>query len=124
MSRLGKIIPLVPLATPVSAEQEIHGCAELEPCALRVIGDSMAPEFQDGHIIVLDPGLPATHNAYVVVETGGETLFRQFQIDGERRLLKPLNETYSTVELGGDYRLLGVVVQRAGRRRRDRKRYD
>jgi SOS-response transcriptional repressor LexA len=26
-----------------------------EPFALRVIGDSMAPEFQDGCIIVIDP---------------------------------------------------------------------
>ena len=29
-----------------------------EPFALRVIGDSMAPEFLDGHIIVVDPGFP------------------------------------------------------------------
>ncbi len=31
-------------------------CGASEPFALRVMGDDMAPEFRDGHIIIVDPG--------------------------------------------------------------------
>jgi len=31
------------------------GCAASEPFALRVLGDSMLPEFADGSIIIIDP---------------------------------------------------------------------
>ena len=45
-----------------------NGCTSefTEPFALRVIGDSMAPEFEDGHIIILDPGLLPYDGAFVV----------------------------------------------------------
>ena len=31
------------------------GCASSEPFALRVLGDSMEPEFKDGCVIIIDP---------------------------------------------------------------------
>ncbi len=99
------------------------GCAAAEPYALRVIGDSMVPEFQDGHIIIVDPGMPAVSGAYVVVDYNGETTFRQFVVDGERRYLRPLNEDFPIIDLNGRYTIRGVVIQRAGRRRKDRKHY-
>ena len=36
-------------------------CSSLEPYALRVLGDSMEPEFADGCVIIVDPAtsLPA-----------------------------------------------------------------
>ena len=91
---------------------------------LRVIGDSMAPEFLDGHVIVLDPGLPAREGAFVVVESGGEMLFGCFRRDAGRDCLVPLNPQYPAHENTASDRLVGVVIQRAGRRRADRKRYD
>ena len=120
-----KVIPISIVAQePKSAEAEIHGCAELEPYALRVLGDSMAPEFEDGHVIVVEPRMSAEHGAYVVVDHDGETVFRQFWIEAGRRFLKPLNVAYTMVEITGTFRVRGVVTQRAGRRRADRKRYD
>jgi len=98
-------------------------CSELEPFALRVIGDSMAPEFWDGCVIIIDPGAPAQHESYVVVEYDGENMFRQLLIEGDRRYLKSLNESYPPVELVGHYTVRGVVVQRAGRRRVQHKHY-
>lgn len=124
MAEMRKTIPIVEAPTTKDAEAEIGSCAELEPFALRVIGDSMAPEFLDGHVIVLDPGLPATHGAFVVAELDGETIFRQFWKEGGRSMLKPLNAAYSTIEAGPNCRVLGVVTQRVGTRRADRKRYD
>jgi len=121
MSEPRKTIPIVALP---AADAELSGCAELEPFALRVVGDSMSPEFLDGHVIVLDPGMAPTHGAFVVAEVDGETIFRQFWMDEGRAVLRALNDEYPVIALGGEHRVLGVVVQRAGKRRADSKRYD
>ncbi len=95
------------------------GFSAAEPYALRVIGDSMEPEFNDGHIIIVDPGMPAADGAFVVVDYDGDTTLRQIKIDGIRRHLKPLNDAYESVEITGPCHIRGVVIQRAtpGRRR-------
>ena len=100
------------------------GCAELEPFALRVTGDSMAPEFWDGCIIIIEPRLSARHGQYAVVDYASETTFRQYLEEGGRRYLKPLNDTYETVEITGSFTVRGVVIQRAGTRRAHHKHYD
>ena len=100
------------------------GCAELEPYALRVTGDSMAPEFWDGCIIIVEPRLSARHGQYIVVDYAGDTTFRQYLVDGARQLLAPLNPAYDTVELIGPYQVRGVVIQRAGTRRKHHKHYE
>jgi SOS-response transcriptional repressor LexA len=99
------------------------GCSELEPYALRVMGDSMAPEFWDGCIIIVEPRLSAQSGEFAVVDYAGDTIFRQFVVEDGRRLLKPLNDAYETVELAGPFTVRGVVVQRASRRRKDHKHY-
>ncbi|BAU47105.1 repressor [Sulfurifustis variabilis] len=118
-----KIIRISPAQTPEEERHEISGCAEAEPFALRVIGDSMAPEFLDGHIVIIDPAMPVESGAYVIVDYAGETTFRQYVIEDGRRYLRALNASYPSVELEGEFRVRGVVVQRAGRRRREHKRY-
>jgi len=100
------------------------GCSELEPFALRVMGDSMAPEFWDGCIIVVEPRVQARHGQYVVVDYAGDTTFRQFVEENGRRFLKPLNDTYETIEIVGPFNVRGVVIQRAGTRRVHHKHYD
>jgi DNA polymerase V len=98
-------------------------CSDVtEPFALRVVGDSMAPEFQDGNIIIIDPGYPAVHGAFVVVDYGGEVIFARYAEEDGRRWLQFLNGD-RPVELIPPYEVKGVVVQRAGRRRKDRKHY-
>jgi SOS-response transcriptional repressor LexA len=61
--------------------------------------------------------------AYVIIDYAGETTFRQLVIEDGRRYLRALNASYPSVEMIGEYRVRGVVVQRAGRRRREHKRY-
>ena len=117
-----KTIPIVP-AQANQEHAEIKSCAEAEPYALRVIGDSMAPEFLDGHIIIIDPAMSPEHGAYVIVDYRGETTFRQFIVESGRKFLKPLNDAYPTIEMVENYRVRGVVIQRASRRRKDHKHY-
>jgi DNA polymerase V len=101
-----------------------ESCSALEPYALRVLGDSMAPEFWDGCVVIVDPGHPAVDQAYVIADVAGEVLLRQLIVDGAQRLLRPLNPAYPTVEWHPPHVLRGVVVQRAGTRRSHRKHYD
>lgn len=103
---------------------EVSGCSAAEPFALRVLGDSMLPEFREGHIIIIDPGMSVHDGAYVVVDYAGDTTFRQFVIDeAGKKYLKPLNEDFDTVEISGPCKFHGVVVQRAGTRRKEHKHY-
>jgi len=100
------------------------GCAELEPYALRVTDDSMAPEFWEGCIIIVEPRLSARHGAYAVVDYANDTTFRQYIEEGGRRFLKPLNDKYESVEIIGPFAVRGVVIQRAGTRRIHHKHYE
>jgi len=98
-------------------------CSALEPYALRVLGDSMEPEFAEGCVIIVDPGYVPRDLSYVVVEFAGDVFFRQMVFDGERRYLKPLNPKYGPFELTQPYAIKGGVVQQVGRRRSERKHY-
>src|SRR5512141_931722 len=95
-------------------------CSALEPYALRVLGDSMEPEFADGCVVIVDPGYAPRDGSYVVVEFAGD-VFRQLVFDGERRFLKPLNPKYGGFERVAPDTSRGGVVQQAGRRRAQRK---
>lgn len=101
-----------------------NSCSTLEPYALRVVGDSMEPEFADGCVVIVDPGYVPRDGSYVIVEFAGDVFFRQIAFDGERRVLKALNPKYGSFELTAPYTIRGGVVQRAGRRRSQRKHYE
>ena len=58
-------------------------CIEAEPFALRVTDDSMAPEFHEGCVIIVDPTGHARDGAFVLAEHEGGYIFRQLRIDGE-----------------------------------------
>ncbi len=117
-----------------AATAEPSTCIEAEPFALRVLDDSMEPEFKRGCIIVIDPTGHARDGSYVLArETATDALdraetdgyvFRQLCGDSDSGwVLRPLNPDYpsSATELGS---ISGVIVQRAGVRRRYHKRYD
>ena len=100
------------------------GCSESEPYALRVLGDSMQPEFKEGVIIVIDPAGAIRDGSYVTATHNDELIFRQLRIIEDKYFLQPLNDLYDTVEIPGLDAVTGVISQQAGRRRKDRKHYD
>ena len=104
---------------------DMGGCASSEPFALRVIGDSMAPEFEHGVIIIIDPSASAGNGSYVVARMeDDEYLFRQLLIENGTYFLTALQEDQRRLEISGPEAIIGVVVQRAGRRRSQHKHYD
>ena len=111
-------------------EQVLHadladhgGCANSEPFALRVMGDSMEPEFKDGCIIIIDSAAAVESGSYVLAMIDDEYIFRQFIVEGERYFLRALKEGYEEIPLTSRDAVRGVIVQRAGTRRRDHKHY-
>lgn len=99
------------------------GCSESEPFALQVLGDSMVPEFADGVVVIVDPAGVVESGRYVVAMHEGEYYFRQLIIEDGGYFLKALNEGYETLPIPGVDAIRGVVIQQAGRRRKDRKHY-
>ena len=92
-------------------DQQGGGCSELEPFALRVEGESMAPEFEDGCIIIVDPGYQAVSGAYLVIEYQDEYIFRQLVLAEGKAYLNPLNSRFPPQELAGPYKVVGAVTQ-------------
>ena len=100
-------------------------CIEAEQFALRVTDDSMEPEFAAGCIIIVDPTGVAKDEGFVLAEIDGAYIFRKLERTDEGDRLVALNEDYPPVALtAGLAAVRGVVVQRAGARRRYHKRYD
>ncbi len=98
-------------------------CAGSEPFALRVLGDSMEPEFAEGDVIVIEPGVPVDDGCFVIAEHDGEYIFRQLCIDRGRLLLKPLNDSYPTFQISGIGVVRGRIISKSNGRGRQRKRY-
>ncbi|MGF1615706.1 MAG: S24 family peptidase [Gammaproteobacteria bacterium] len=108
----------------MEARSEPTTCVDAEPFALRVTDDSMEPEFKCGCIIIVDPTGMVETGAYVIAEHGDSYIFRQLMKTPSGYHLAPLNDRYPTIELpSGIASVKGVVVQRAGTRRREHKRY-
>ena len=99
------------------------GCANSEPFALRVMGDSMEPEFKDGCIIIIDSAAAVENGSYVLAMVNEEYIFRQFIEEDNQIFLRALNQGYEEIPLSNKSAVKGVIVQRAGTRRKDHKHY-
>lgn len=111
-------------------------CVDAEPYALQVLDESMAPEFWSGCIILIDPTGRATDGSFVLATTHpsnsnadleqGEYVFRQLQrqANGEWALVA-FNTSFPPITIDQQLNgIVGVIVQRAGKRRSQHKRYD
>jgi SOS-response transcriptional repressor LexA len=94
-----------------------------EPFALRVIGDSMLPEFAEGCIIIVDPEGVIGDGSYVLARHADSYVFRQLVYGDGCYYLKTLQEGHEVIVLPDLKAIEGVIIQQAGRRRADRKHY-
>ena len=98
------------------------GCSGGESFALRVLGDDMAPEFNDGEIIIIEPDGALKDGSFVLARHEGEWFFRQLCRHGAGWVLHALNPARADLRdlpLPGLDAVHGVVIQKAvpGRRR-------
>jgi SOS-response transcriptional repressor LexA len=107
----------------VSAEQQADGavsaCAEAEPFALMVLGDSMEPEFHDREIIVIEPEGLARDGSYVIAFHNEEYTFRQLVKREAGWALHALNPAYPDHPIADLSCVKGVVIlkKQPGRRK-------
>lgn len=94
-------------------------CSGGESFALRVLGDSMAPEFIEGEIIIVEPDGALRDGSFVLAQSGREWTLRQLLRAGERWSLHALNPAFADELLPDLAAVRGVVIQKAvpGRRR-------
>lgn len=128
--RLSKNIPVISWvqAGCYSEVTDIHGVGisgEGEPVqsvrnvgphafALRVEGDSMAPRFLPGDIIVVDPDVTCDNGCFCVVNVNGEATFKVFHDRPGVIVLEPLNKKHPDIVIHKDrevdFRIVGKVV--------------
>lgn len=106
-----------------SEPMDVAGCSAGEAFALRVLGTSMEPEFNEGEIIIIEPDGLLRDGAFVLAQHDGEWIFRQLceQAGGWR--LHALNPAFPDVALDDLSAVRGVVIQKAlpGRRRASKR---
>jgi DNA polymerase V len=108
----------------VTAAADDAGCSGGEVFALRVLGDSMAPEFLDGEIIIVEPDGALRDGSFVLAQAGGEWTLRQLTRSGGGWALHALHPGYPDQPLPDLAAVHGVVIQKAvPGRRRAAKRY-
>jgi|Deesub1362A_J573_1020465.scaffolds.fasta_scaffold00740_33 SOS-response transcriptional repressor LexA len=85
--------------------------------ALKVIGDSMEPEFKEGEIIIVNPHVEASPNDFIVVKNRNEeATFKQLKKYGSKWVLHPLNPKYPDQEVKkGEFKIIGKVVKKEKR---------
>jgi len=84
---------------PPSVADEYVRCPDIhdpQAFAARVVGDSMAPTYRQGDIVVFAPNTPADNgkDCFVRFETGQTTFKRVYQDDQVTLRLQPLNDKY------------------------------
>ena len=110
-------------AEPKQREDVVSSCAGNEPFVLQVLGDSMEPEFPHGCMVIVEPGGQVKNGCFVIARTGNEVILRRVLIKDRRWQLEALNSDYPILEIEGPESIQGLVIQRAGKRRSDRKSY-
>ena len=84
-----------------------------------VLGDSMAPEFDEGEVIVVEPEGLASDGSFVVAQVDGDWTLRKLVRADAGWHLQALNPAYPAVAIADLSPVRGVVIQksRPGRRR-------
>ena len=98
---------------PVVADADAGDCTGAESFALLVLGDSMAPEFVEGEVIIVEPDGLVSDGAYVVAHVDGEWTMRQLVAHGSGWKLRALNPAYAETSIADLSRVRGVVIQKS-----------
>jgi SOS-response transcriptional repressor LexA len=109
----GQFCPIIDNFAPGTADQWIASPRHVGPqaFALEVHGDSMADEFKEGDVIIVDPDQEARPGDMVVVRNGdAEATFKKLTKDGADWWLTPLNRQYAAKPMPKDAVICGRVM--------------
>lgn len=106
-----RALPRQQLSVPREVHARDPGCY-----ALRVSGDSMAPQLLDGDLVVVSPAAPLMDGCIVAayIEPDGDVVKVYRELPGGAVVLQPVNPAYASVVLGAEdgpeARIWGRVV--------------
>lgn len=104
---------IIPIATEGFGKANKSDCSEAEPFALMVLGDSMVPEFNEGEIIIIEPGGRITAGGYILAFHNEEYIFRQLVQCVSGWSLHALNDNYPDVPVADLSVVKGVIIQKS-----------
>lgn len=80
--------------------------------ALRATGSAMTPVFDEGTVIIIDREADVTNFRYVLVylADSGSTVLRQILLDGNVKIIKPINSAFEAIKLTAADVIIGVVI--------------
>ncbi|MEO8123015.1 MAG: S24 family peptidase [Burkholderiales bacterium] len=112
---------LPPPQLPTDTGQD-SACSGGESFALQVIGNDMAPEFNDGEIVIVEIDGLLKDGSFVLARHSNEWLLRQLHRRGNSWSLRVLNPAFpdrAEITLNDLSAVHGVVIQKAvpGRRK-------
>lgn len=87
-------------------------CEGKEPYVLMVLGDSMAPEFMDGDVVVIEPHNVVKDGSYVIAWHNDEYILRKLRMIDERLFLEAENHAYPAHQIDSLEQVKGVITQR------------
>lgn len=98
------VVGSIACGTPITAEQNIDGYADLPDgvhadFALRCIGDSMAPTFRDGDIVLIRQQPEVENGQIAAVGINGEATLKHVYINDNGILLVADNPKYQPIQL-------------------------
>jgi len=104
----------IPVVSAGQTDEPVgSSCDNTDIIALMVLGDSMAPEFIEGEILVIEMGAPASEGSYVIGTVNEEHIFRQLRKDAQGGWkLVALNTAYPEVSIPDLETINGVVTQK------------
>jgi SOS-response transcriptional repressor LexA len=111
---------------PINAIDSLNSgenCSASEPFALRILDQSMFPEFEIDHIIIIDPSITPKNGDYVLYETNNSLIIREIKID-KNIILRAHNPNFDDISIEDMSSILGVITQRSGKRRKFHKKYN
>ncbi len=81
--------------------------------AIKVIGESMWPQFTEGSLLIVDPTVTPKHRDYVLafLQKKREVLFRQYVSEGSSKVLKPINTAFRPTVMTKEDKIIGVVLK-------------
>lgn len=114
----------IPIAAVPGQDARLDACSGAEPFALMVLGDSMAPEFEEGEIITIEPEGLARDGSFVLAFANGEYIFRRLALKAGTWMLEALNPRYPAIAIPDLDAVKGVIIQKQKPgSRRSRKSY-
>ena len=103
----------IPITTEKVDTDEQNYCGNDEPFALMVLGDSMVPEFNEGEVIIIEPGSRATAGNYILAFHNEEYIFRQLARCESGWCLRALNANYPDVPIADLSVVKGIITQKS-----------